>query len=213
MAHDKANNVPIDEIVCWLANKPRSSVVTFSGYEINGFNFTTRDRDCNRVTQNSGVRVVANTLQISSSKDKSPHFGDMTFYGVIDEIWQLDYLMVKKTLFKCDWVDDRGVCTDNLGFTVVDLNRIGYKSDCFILACHAKQVFYVKDQLDNNKSIVCSVTDKAYKLNGERCEDVDVFSPLSNKLPVCELDEKDDEGIYDRKDCDAIPIDIDLENQ
>ncbi|KAH9717951.1 hypothetical protein KPL71_022033 [Citrus sinensis] len=141
VAHDKANNVPIDEIVCWLANKPRSSVVTFSGYEINGFNFTTRDRDCNRVTQNSGVRVVANTLQISSSKDKSPHFGDMTFYGVIDEIWQLDYLMVKKTLFKCDWVDDRGVCTDNL------------------------------------------VTDKAYKLNGERCEDVDVFSPLSNKLP------------------------------
>ncbi|KAH9717944.1 hypothetical protein KPL71_022033 [Citrus sinensis] len=93
VAHDKANNVPIDEIVCWLANKPRSSVVTFSGYEINGFNFTTRDRDCNRVTQNSGVRVVANTLQISSSKDKSPHFGDMTFYGVIDEIWQLDYLM------------------------------------------------------------------------------------------------------------------------
>ncbi|KAH9717949.1 hypothetical protein KPL71_022033 [Citrus sinensis] len=154
VAHDKANNVPIDEIVCWLANKPRSSVVTFSGYEINGFNFTTRDRDCNRVTQNSGVRVVANTLQISSSKDKSPHFGDMTFYGVIDEIWQLDYLM------------------------------IGYKSDCFILACHAKQVFYVKDQLENNKSIVCSVTDKAYKLNGERCEDVDVFSPLSNKLPL-----------------------------
>ncbi|XP_024046554.1 uncharacterized protein LOC127900287 [Citrus sinensis] len=183
VAHDKANNVPIDEIVCWLANKPRLSVVTFSGYEINGFNFTTRDRDCNRVTQNSGVRVVANTLQISSSKDKSPHFGDMTFYGVIDEIWQLDYLMVKKTLFKCDWVDDRG------------------------------QVFYVKDQLENNKSIVCSVTDKAYKLNGERCEDVDVFSPLSNKLPVCELDEKDAEGIYDRKDCDAIPIAIDLENQ
>ena len=42
---------------------------------------------------------------------------------------------------------------------------------------------------------------------------MDVFSPLSNKLPVCELDEKNDEGIYDRKDCDAIIIDIDLENQ
>ena len=39
------------------------------------------------------------------------------------------------------------------------------------------------------------------------------FSPLSNKLPVCELDEKDDEGSYDRKDCDVIPIDIDLENE
>ena len=67
------------------------------------------------------------------------------FYGVTDEIRQLDYLMVKKILCKCDWVDDKGVCINNLGFTVVDLNRIGYKSDCVILACHAKQVFYVKD--------------------------------------------------------------------
>ena len=56
------------------------------------------------------------------------------------------------------------------------------------------------------------MTKKAYKLNGERCEDLDVFLPLSNKLPICELDEKDDEGIYDIKDCDAILIDIDLEN-
>ena len=41
---------------------------------------------------------------------------------------------------------------------------------------------------------------------------MDVFSLLSNKLSVCELDEKDDERIYDRKDSDAIPIDVDLEN-
>ena len=79
------------------------------------------------------------------------------------------------------------------------------------MACHAKQVFYVKDQLDNSKSIVCSVTEKANKLNGERCEDLDVFSPLSNKLPVCELDEKVNERIYNRNDCDVIPVDIDLE--
>ena len=87
------------------------------------------DRDSNRVTQNCGVMVVAKALQISSSKDKYPHSGDMTFYGVINEIWQLDYLLVKKIIFKCDWVDDRGVTVDDLGFTVVDLNRIGYKSD------------------------------------------------------------------------------------
>ena len=120
--------------------------------------------------------------------------------------------MIKKIFFKRDWVDDRGVSVDDLGFTVVDLNWIGYKSDYFILACHTKQVFYIKDQVDKSKSIVCSVTEKAYKSNGETCEDIDVFSQLSNILLVYELDEKDDEGIYDRKDCDVIPIDIDLEN-
>ncbi|KAL6558447.1 hypothetical protein OROMI_018797 [Orobanche minor] len=209
IADDRKNNVPVDETVKLLANKPRSSVLIYPDYYINGCNFATKERDNNRVTQNSGVRIVANTLQISSSKDKRPHSGDMAFHGVIDEIWQLDYLMVKKILFKCNWVDSRGVNVDDFGSTVVDLNGIGYKSDCFILACHANQVLYVKDQLDDSKSVVCLVSDKAYKLDGERCEDIDVYTPLSNKLPVCELDEKDDEAIYDRKDCDAIPLNDD----
>ena len=74
-------------------------------------------------------------FQAQKIKDLIPE--TWRFYGVNDEIWQLDYLMVKKTLFKCDWVDDRGVCTDNLGFTVVDLNLIALfwlvmQSKCFM---------------------------------------------------------------------------------
>ncbi|XP_024042011.1 uncharacterized protein LOC112099137 [Citrus clementina] len=192
---DKANNVVVDKKVWWLANKPRSSVVTYDGYCINGFNFATRDRDSNRITQNSGVYVVANTLQISSSKDKNPHSGDMPFYGVVSEIWQLDYLGVKNVLFKCDWVDDRGVNVDELGFTVVNLDRIGYKSDYFILARHAKQVFYVKDQLDNSKSVVCSVSSKCYYSNEDLCDGIDEYAPLSNNFPECKLGLGDEEFV------------------
>ena len=182
----------IDDTIWSLTTKLRSSVVTYPSYQINGSSFTTRDRDSNRETQNCGVMVVANTLQISSSKDKHPHSGSMKFYGVIDEIWQLDFLMFKKTVFKCAWVDDRGVNIDDLGFTVVELNRIGYKSDCFILADHAKQVFYVKDQVDNRKSIVCSVKEKvSYYSSGDVCDDIDVYAPFSNKLPLCNLNEDD----------------------
>ncbi|KAH9793854.1 subtilisin-like protease SBT5.3 [Citrus sinensis] len=71
---------------------------------------------------------------------QNPYYGDMPFYEVANEIWQLDYLGVKNVLFKCDWVDDRGVNADELGFTVVNLDRIGYKYDCFILASHVKFV-------------------------------------------------------------------------
>ena len=86
-------------------------------------------------------------------KTKIPIMQICLFMGLSN--WQLDYLGVKNVLFKCDWVDDIGVNVDELGFTVVNLDRIGYKYDCFILAGHAKQVFYVKDQLDNSKSVVC----------------------------------------------------------
>ena len=42
-------------------------------------------KDCDelRVTQNSGVSIVATTMQIASSKDKNPMFGELCFYGII----------------------------------------------------------------------------------------------------------------------------------
>jgi len=42
---------------------------------------------------------------------------------------------------------------DDLGFTMVDLVKIGSKKDPFIMAYQAKQVFYVKD-LSNERWLV-----------------------------------------------------------
>ncbi|KAJ0092551.1 hypothetical protein Patl1_26119 [Pistacia atlantica] len=41
-------------------------------------------------------------MQIASAKDKNPIYGDVSFYGVIDEIWELDYHMFNQPVFKCD---------------------------------------------------------------------------------------------------------------
>ncbi|KAL0544513.1 hypothetical protein IC582_019630 [Cucumis melo] len=94
-------------------------------------------------------------MQVSSSKDKNLVMLDMTFYGVIREIWEIDYHQLSFILFKCDWVDNKsGVKVDELGFTIVDLKRIGHKSDSFILATQAKQVFYVQDSANPKWSVV-----------------------------------------------------------
>ncbi|KAA0050643.1 transposase [Cucumis melo var. makuwa] len=47
-----------------------------------------------------------------------------------------------------------GVKEDELGFTIVDLKRIGHKSYSFILATQAKQVFYVQDSANPEWSVV-----------------------------------------------------------
>jgi hypothetical protein len=39
----------------------------------------------------------------------------------------------------------RGVMTDKYGMTIVDLNKIRYKDEPFVLANDVTQVFYVKD--------------------------------------------------------------------
>nr|GEV18419.1 hypothetical protein [Tanacetum cinerariifolium] len=68
-------------------------------------------------------------------------------------------------LFNSDSVTHRagGVKRGNLGYTLVDLDNLGHKVDPFILASQARQVFYVKDQIDKKLSIVFKTPPKNYK--------------------------------------------------
>ena len=106
---------------------------------MNGCHYHTKEQDDLRTTQNSRVSVVASTMQIVSAKDKNPIFGELCVYGIITEIWDLDYTKFKIPVFKCDWVDNNnGIKVDELGFTLVDLMKVAYKSDSFTLASQAK---------------------------------------------------------------------------
>ncbi|KAA0058937.1 hypothetical protein E6C27_scaffold98G001140 [Cucumis melo var. makuwa] len=79
----------------------------------------------------------------------------MSFYGVIEEIWELNYNSFKVTIFKCDWVENSGgIKTDELEFVLVDLSKVGHKNDSFLFATQAKQVFFVEDPSDSRWSIV-----------------------------------------------------------
>ena len=51
---------------------------------------------------NSGVSIVADTIQFFSTKDKSAIYGDMTYYVVVEEMWDLDYWAFWIPIFKCD---------------------------------------------------------------------------------------------------------------
>ncbi|RVW63031.1 hypothetical protein CK203_062926 [Vitis vinifera] len=123
-----------------------------------------------------------------------------------------DYNMFRIPIFKCDWVDNKnGIKVDELGFTLVDFSKIGHKSDPFILASQAQQVFYVEDQLDPKLSIVLSIPPKDFN----NMEGLDDFTdncmehhPFISSMPEVEsfdvMDES--EAIYMREDCEGIWI-------
>ncbi|XP_028080882.1 uncharacterized protein LOC114282405 [Camellia sinensis] len=196
----------------WIAQGPRLDVIKFPGYIINGCRYHTKDQDNSRVSQNSGVSLVATTMHVTGYKDKNPVFTDMSYYGVIIEIWQLDYNMFKIPVFKCDWVDNtKGIKVDELGFTLVELGKIGHKDNPFILASQAKQVFYVQDQLDPRWSVVLEPPQKQYS-----CEKDDEFNDFciehhgfTKVLPKVEsLDVVDDSmSSYMRGDCKGTWLD------
>ncbi|XP_058755972.1 uncharacterized protein LOC131629194 [Vicia villosa] len=92
---------------------------------------------------------------LKCSKDKNLVLASIAYFGVIEEIWELKYCKFKVPIFKCKWVNSNtGVKTDELGFTLVDLDKVGYKDEPFIMAVHARQVFYVKDPSNHKWSVV-----------------------------------------------------------
>ena len=75
-----------------------------------------------------------------------------TFYGYIEEIWELDYSPnFKVPLFRCQWVKLIGVTKDQYGMAIVDFNNIGYRDEPFILAHDVAQVFYIEDMSSKTK--------------------------------------------------------------
>ncbi|KAH1266055.1 hypothetical protein GmHk_01G001638 [Glycine max] len=91
--------------------------------------------------QNSGVTLRVESQHFASVNDTNPCVASIPYFGFIDEIWELNYVKFIVCVFKCKWVDSNtGVRTDDIGFTLVDLKKLGYHNDPFIMAEQARQI-------------------------------------------------------------------------
>ncbi|BBG92869.1 hypothetical protein Prudu_000726 [Prunus dulcis] len=156
------DNNGVSENLRWLAAGPNMAVPLYRSYLIKGIKFNIKAQDDVRTTQNSGVYLLAQTMQVASAKDKNPILSNMGFYGVIQEIWDLDYQKFTIPVFRCDWIDSSGLVVDELGFTLVDLSKIGHRNDQFVLASQVKQIFFVDDPMHRGWSVVLSMPNREY---------------------------------------------------
>jgi hypothetical protein len=153
------SDTPVSEYLQKFARGPIFIVVTYQGYDINGYTIYTERQDKKSTYQNSGVRVDAFDVM---GEDKS------MYYGQIEETWELDFLGFHIPLFRCNWVDaNKGVIKDKYGFITIDLNRQGYKLEPFVLAKHVAQVFYVPGT--TNKRLKGGYTRKMMNHQSREC--------------------------------------------
>ena len=97
--------------------------------------FYSKEEDDKSTMQNSSVTLEAESMHFASAKDNNPVMASISYFGVIEEIWEVDYVKFRVPVFKCKWIDNNtGVHVDELGFTLVDLNKVAYKEDPFIMA-------------------------------------------------------------------------------
>jgi hypothetical protein len=137
------NNVVITDEIRNLAAGPLFTVTIYEEMDINGYMFYTMTQDKKSVYQNSGVRVRA---VVDDSHDYDDTETD-TYYGQIEEIWELDYVGLKVALF-------RVVRKEKCGYVSVDLRVFGYKNEPFVFANDVEQVSYVPDLAKKNWSVV-----------------------------------------------------------
>jgi len=189
------NDNTTSDTLNWLASEPNYDVLCWSGYDINNYTFHTKVEDNKSTTQNSGVMVVAESMHFSSSKDKYPIMASMCYFGVIEDIWVIDYTSFRVPIFKCKWVDgNTGVKTDDLGFTLVDLEKEGYNEEPFIMASQAKQVFYVTDPVNKRWSVVLQGKTKQYTdYNDELILDISETPSFSSNMPTLIVDNEVDD--------------------
>ena len=116
-----------------------------------------------------------------------------TYYGYIDDIWELSYgAHLKVPLFRCQWVklNVGGVKVDRaFGMTTVDLKNNGYKDETFVLAKDVTQVFYVLH--------MSSKPMKGKNKNNEPARHI----VLPGKRKIMEVEDVVDEEDYDQFDC------------
>ncbi|CAL2229527.1 unnamed protein product [Prunus armeniaca] len=160
---NEEDNHGVSENLRWLAAGPNMAMPSYRNYLIKGIKFNIKAQDDVRTTQNSGVYLLAHTMQVASAKDKNQILSNMGFYGVIQEIWDLDYQKFTIPVFRCDWIDSTsGLVVEEPGFTLVDLSKIEHRNDQFVLACQVKQVFFVDDPMHRSWSVVLSMPNKEY---------------------------------------------------
>ncbi|XP_074362564.1 uncharacterized protein LOC141702850 [Apium graveolens] len=194
IASNLADEKEISAEIRWITDEPNKDVTTFSGYRMDGVTFSTKDRDDMRQVQCSGVCVEVDTMVVQGNDQNIEHISH-TYYGVIKSIWELDYNHFRVPIFLCNWVDiNKGIKVDDLGYTSINLNRLGFLHDPFVLAKHVKQVCYIDDPSEKLWSVLLKLPEKKYHEDYDDADEESVEVELENDCFMPNFPEIDDSG-------------------
>lgn len=134
---DPTSDIITDQLFA-LACGPDKRVWKYKGCIVNGVRFLVKDRDNHRRSSNSGISC------------EGVHNDKITdFYGILKGVFKIEYGRGYNVfMFSCDWYDlanRRTGIRKETHFTSVNISRLWYKNDPYILCSQAKQVFYVDD--------------------------------------------------------------------
>ena len=105
---------------------------------VGGVRFHMSERDSRRTTQNNGVMVIGESNASGS--------GDNNFYGVLDKVLHVQYLMGRSFwLFKYQWYDTNSNKSQRthveLGYKAINTSHFLFTKEPIILVTQAHKYF------------------------------------------------------------------------
>ena len=94
------------EMLRKLADGPKRNVITRQGYDINRYSFYTKSQDDKSTMQNNGVSLRVESQHFASVHDDNPRLASIPYFGVIEEIQEINYVKFSVCVLKCKWVDN-----------------------------------------------------------------------------------------------------------
>jgi hypothetical protein len=168
----------------------------YTPYDINDYAFCTRAQDNKKTNQN----MNPDAYDCDGNRK--------TYYGFIEEIWELEYgENLKVSLFRCQWIRlPNGVKTDKYGMTNVNFKFLGYKEQPFVLAKDVTQVFFAKDPDPANREEHHIILQGKRKFVGvedvvdeEEYNQFDALPPFGKDITIPTIDDTE-EHTYIRRD-------------
>ena len=156
-----------------LVEGPRYYAMSHSGFIIDGNRYHTVDAKVS--TADYGIHIEADS--------------SLNYYGVLREILVLDFYTFRLAVFKCDWANIVSGVKKESGFTMVNLHDGLDRKDPFILASHAKQVFYSRETETSSWYVVLKAPPRGF-------HDLELFdeSVFTSNVPLdvsaLEIDEE-----------------------
>ena len=97
-------------------------------------------------------------MHISNAQKYKSAYVNMPYYGVIKDIWELNYIMFHHIVFQCKWVENNnGIKIDELEFTQVILTeRVTKRAHSY---WHFKQNKYFISQILLIKMVYCAINE------------------------------------------------------
>ncbi|KAG6520978.1 hypothetical protein ZIOFF_018043 [Zingiber officinale] len=211
--HIEDTNLPEDDPISndlrSLARGPNVIGIQYHKFISNGFRFHTKEVKCKRKTQNCGVTIRATTSSYSSIKDHNPVLSELDYYGILQNVIELDYGGGRKVpLFECEWVSKgKQLKLDEDGFMLANFKDVRRHNEPYILASQAMQVFYVEDPNDCDWHVIIT-TDARAKYNMQPMADVDTY--LQSYICNSEDCNEHEEVVWVRDDIAGVEIDTDF---